>query len=48
MNCLRAEQPLSGENAGGAGIGTDARRMTGRHGMNYRCFPRVVGAVASR
>lgn len=48
MNCLRAEQPFSGKNAGEDGDDTDARRMTGRHGMNYRCFPRVVGAVASR
>lgn len=48
MNCLRAEQPLSGKNAGEDGSGTDTRRMTSRHGMNYRCFPRVAGAVASR
>ena len=48
MNCLRTEPPLSGKNAGEDGSGTDARRMIGGHWMNYRCFPRVAGAVASR
>lgn len=48
MNCLRTEPPLSGKNADEDGSGTDARRMTGGRWMNYRCFPRVAGAVASR